>query len=335
MHSVELEKYTGMACKHTCPSCGHKKVFTRYINNESGGHIDDAVGRCDRESNCGYHLAPKEFFAANPDKKMQQPSYSGKKPPETLKIDYMPFQYVDATMKGFDETNFAKYLISLFGPDIAKRALLKYLVGRSKLDQGRANIFWRIDINQQVRTGKIMFYNPESGKRNKDQHPTWTHAFLKSFNHHLCFFGEHLLAEYAERPVCIVESEKTAVIASVYMPENNWIATGGASGCKWREYSVYKVLAGKDITLFPDFGKYNGKDNKMCFQEWSERADHIKAGISCKIHVSRVLEDTLKEPERANDYDLSDMLVKRDEKTGHALTDEGYPMMWDIKTSEK
>ncbi len=46
--------------------------------------------------------------------------------------------------------------------------------------------------------------------------------------------------------------------------------------------------------------------------------------------MSRVLEDRISEDERVNDFDLADMLIKRDSKTGIALTDEGYPIIWDL-----
>ena len=48
-----------------------------------------------------------------------------------------------------------------------------------------------------------------------------------------CLFGEHLLA-YASsmaRTVAIVESEKTALIAALFIPDLVWLATGGMHGC--------------------------------------------------------------------------------------------------------
>jgi predicted RNA-binding Zn-ribbon protein involved in translation (DUF1610 family) len=39
--------------KYSCPQCG-KKTLVRFIDTNSGHHIDDGSGRCDRESKCGY-----------------------------------------------------------------------------------------------------------------------------------------------------------------------------------------------------------------------------------------------------------------------------------------
>ncbi|SFF23161.1 DUF6371 domain-containing protein [Spirosoma endophyticum] len=48
------------AIKSDCPSCGpkHRKTLSRYIDTQTGELLPDMYGRCDRESNCGYHLNP-------------------------------------------------------------------------------------------------------------------------------------------------------------------------------------------------------------------------------------------------------------------------------------
>jgi rubredoxin len=64
--TLTLEKYKGLGSRHTCPACGAKKVFVRYVDTETGRYLADHVGRCNRESNCGYHFKPKDYFAENP-----------------------------------------------------------------------------------------------------------------------------------------------------------------------------------------------------------------------------------------------------------------------------
>src|SRR5688500_9533446 len=58
---MSLEKYSGSESRHTCPACGAKKRFTKYVNKETGRYIADHVGRCDRETSCGYHFTPGEY----------------------------------------------------------------------------------------------------------------------------------------------------------------------------------------------------------------------------------------------------------------------------------
>ncbi|QMW02298.1 DUF6371 domain-containing protein [Spirosoma foliorum] len=48
------------AVKGDCPECGpkHRRTLSRYIDTQTGDPLPDTYGRCDRESNCGYHLSP-------------------------------------------------------------------------------------------------------------------------------------------------------------------------------------------------------------------------------------------------------------------------------------
>jgi len=314
--------------KIVCSGCGQKRAV-RYKNNETGEFFPDVVARCDRENSCGYHYTPKQYL--NDIGAGYVPSVVKKE--EAViepKIDLMPLRFIEASMDGYDQTNFAKFLIDLFGFEIARKALRKYFVGRSRNDNGKACIFWRIDQDGNVRTGKIMCYDPNTGKRNKNINPTWVHSKMTPFNYRLCFFGEHLVGEYPETTIGITESEKTAIIASVFMPDITWIATGGNSGCKWKEYAVYKVLTNRNVILFPDFGYFNKKTQRTCYDEWQERSDHIREKIQCSIKVSSVLEKNINQDERVNDFDLADMLIKKDPVSGLALSDDGYPAIWDF-----
>ena len=108
-----------------------------------------------------------------------------------------------------------------------------YRVGTSKHWPGSC-VFWQTDINGSVRTGKVMLYDADNGKRVKlpFNHVTWVHSLLKlpDFNLRQCFFGEHLLPMNRGKPVAIVESEKTALVAAYYLPEYVWLASGGKNG---------------------------------------------------------------------------------------------------------
>lgn len=127
---------------------------------------------------------------------------------------------------------------------------------------------------------------------------------------------------YPEKHVAIVESEKTAIICSVYYPNYVWIATGGINGCKWTERDVCKALEGREVVLFPDLN---------CFDKWSEKAKEIQSIVSCKIRVSSILEKNSTEEQRSKGFDLADFVLVTDKTFGIALTDEeGYPIIWDL-----
>ena len=64
-----LEKYRGLSTRYTCPQCGRKHTFTRYIDTENNNqYISDNVGKCNRLDKCGYHYTPRQYFTDNPHK---------------------------------------------------------------------------------------------------------------------------------------------------------------------------------------------------------------------------------------------------------------------------
>ena len=65
-HRYILEPYKGMNTRHTCPNCQQReKTFSLYIDTATGEHVHPTVGRCNRESNCGNHYTPKQYFQDN------------------------------------------------------------------------------------------------------------------------------------------------------------------------------------------------------------------------------------------------------------------------------
>ena len=58
-----LEKYRGLSTRYTCPQCGKKHTFTRYIDTKNNiityiyYNISDNVGKCYRLDKCSFiHL---------------------------------------------------------------------------------------------------------------------------------------------------------------------------------------------------------------------------------------------------------------------------------------
>lgn len=129
----------------------------------------------------------------------------------------------------------------------------RYRLGASK---ERGVIFWEIDAQQQVLTGKIMYYQPDC-HRNKQHNPTWVHSLMKDklpTNYELqhCLFGLHLLtSDLGHQPsaVCIVESEKTAVILSEIIPDFIWMSCGGLQMFK---PELLAPLVNHKVVIFPD-----------------------------------------------------------------------------------
>jgi len=291
--------------KFQCPEC-RRNTFVKYIDVIEQEYLHEYAGRCDRENNCGYHLPPREFFG----KAFKREGYTiiESKKENNEKIDFMPISHVERSLDLYHQTDFAYFIENLLGKEKRDKIFTEYFVGHGGIEG--SCVFWRIDSNINVRTGKIMHYDRITGKRRKDISPTWAHVNLKPFRYKQCLFGEHLLSEYSNKTVGIVESEKTAMIASAFKPEIVWLATGGKYGCKWQEYDVHKVLRGRNIIFFPDFGYANKAKGITCYQHWCEKATLISKSITCNIIVSKVLENSLSPSDRALDLDIADLWVR-------------------------
>ena len=297
-----LEPYKGLQSRFICPNCAHRdKTFVRYIDTESGNYIHPSVGRCNRESSCGYHLSPKQYFSQN-NSSNENYEFVAKRDfkissNNQVQISSIPYSFVLESLRGYNENNFIKYLVSLFGIQTAEELISKYLIATSKQWNG-ATIFWQIDINQSVRTGKIMLYDSISGKRVKKpfNHISWVHKHLKieGFNLTQCLFGEHLLADN-NKPVAIVESEKTAIISSVYFPKLIWLASGSLNNLN---IGKCNVLKGRTVFLFPDLNGY---------ERWTDKAKELHSIFH--VEVSDFLERYASHEEKERGLDLADYLI--------------------------
>ena len=299
LHRYTLEPYKGMDTRHHCPACQVKeKTFSRYIDTVTGNYLADNVGRCNRESNCGYHYTPKQYFQDNniPFEPVK-PAFIPK--PVIKKTSLIP---IDIFKESFNHeaNNFIRFLLNLFGPEITKELIKKYFIGTSNHWPGSV-IYWQIDLNGKIRTGKIMLYNSDSGKRVKEpiNYITWVHKALKltDFSLNQCFFGEHLLKE-KNKPVAIVESEKTAIISSVYLPQFIWLAAGGLDSLNIEKC---KVLTGRSVILFPDL---------KGFDKWNDKVKELSHLTTFKI--SKLLEEKASPIEKEKGFDLADYLIKFD-----------------------
>lgn len=301
-----LQPYNGPESRYICPGCqNRKKTFSLYIDLETGHQIGSFVGRCNREINCGYHYTPRQFFQDNPVIEQYpinfHPSKNVTKRYKKLspgKVSFISTESLRSSLNSYDGNYFIKFLQRRFGPESTEKLICKYFIGSSKHWSG-STVFWQIDISGNIRTGKIMLYNQESGKRVKEplNYINWVHKVLNlpEFELNQCLFGEHLLKDLT-KPVAIVESEKTAIIASVYLPQFIWLATGSLSNLTIEKF---QVLKGRSIVLFPDIQAY---------ERWKLKAKEL-ASI-CSVHVSELLEKKSSQLEKAQGLDLADFLLK-------------------------
>jgi hypothetical protein len=255
--------------------------------------------------NKGYcHSCGETFLPELPKKVEAKPkAYKPRPiPPQPKPVSFIPVEVFKASLnpKAFETNHFVAFLIDLFGAKVASQLVSSYFIGSSKHWNG-ATVFWQIDLQGKVRTGKIMLYSPTTGKRIKEpfNHINWVHSVLKQpeFALKQCLFGEHLLID-TTKPIALVESEKTAVIASVYLPQFIWLAVGSLTNLNAEKCSTMK---GRKVVLFPDL---NG------FEKWSSKAKELEH--LAKFKVSDLLERKATEAERKQGLDLADYLLRFD-----------------------
>lgn len=327
--SYALEKYHGRASRHQCPNCGREQCFSLYLD-ENGNPFDKIVGRCNHENSCGYDYQPPQFFADHPERKpaddWRKPIQSAPFPRTQGNKGNLPQIAPNCTIapKAFDtipldivnkslsvKNNFVQFLCGLFdrytleSPTII-RLIQEYGIGSTK--DGKT-IFWQIDKDFKVRTGKVIKYDPESGHRDKSTPPNWAHSIMKqnkllpeTFELSQCLYGEHLLTRYPKKRVALVEAEKTAVIASAVYPDYVWLAVGSVQNLSAKENSnglrMLQVLRGRDVVIFPDVDGY---------QRWRDAANNL---TFCNCIVSDYLQRNATETDIANKIDIADILIR-------------------------
>jgi hypothetical protein len=309
---------------HICPKCGHKR-FVPYINTKTGEYLAENVGRCERENNCGYHYTPKEYFNLN-NNNMNK---NGK---EKLHINEIFEERVEKNSllcggEDYPNAAFTFWMIRVFGNDIIP-ILTEYgvLVAKYFYKEGKYGIaFVQRDKNGVIRQVKLMAYNPHTGKRLKEDDDVLIFNYqTRKYETHLdkpktiyigqalmrdyefenmqCFWGENLLTQYPDKTVAIVESEKTALICAYMIPEYLWIATGGKYGCGWSRPSVYNVLRGRKVVLFPDLS---------ATEDWKVRATGMCwDGLDISVYEELETASYVNEEDRKNGLDIADFILR-------------------------
>lgn len=300
-YQFTLEPYKGMQTLHKCPTCNCKSLKL-YIDTDTKQHISHDVGKCNHVNKCNYHYPPKQYFIdKNIEYKPTQQTqpFKQKENIKPLTTSYIQNEVFNSSLKNYDTNNFIKYLISLFGVSITNELIKKYFIGTSKHWNG-STVFWQIDVTGNKRTGEIILYSPTTGKRTKFN--TWVHSALKLTDYNLkqCFFGEHLINNN-NKPIAIVESAKTSIIASIYLPQFNWLACSGLNGLNVQKC---EVLKNRDVTLFPDL--------KAGFEKWNEKAKELS--YITKFKVFDYIELQATEKEKKDGLDIADYLTRFDIK---------------------
>ncbi|MEY5042266.1 MAG: hypothetical protein RLZZ414_1830 [Bacteroidota bacterium] len=339
-HRYSLEKGSK---KHCCPNC-NKKTFVKYIDNQTGYHLPEQFGRCDRESNCSYHLNPyldgyakaiqeqeNGNFSELPNNwKPLQKKITPKPQSEPVFFDLETFKITLETER-YEKNTFIQNLLHNvqfpFEVDEVTKVIKLYRLGT--ITGGyRANgiTFPFIDINQNIRAIQVKQFDKDNHTtgtdflhsiiekhytRKNEPLPNWLEAYTKQDKRISCLFGEQLLSKYQNNPIALVEAPKTAIYGTLYFGLPNkptdliWLAVYNKSSFT---FDKLKVLKGRFVYVFPDLSK-----DGNTFKEWETKAKEYESRLhGTRFIFSDLLEKLAPEQDKSEGYDLADYLIKRD-----------------------
>ena len=312
-YRYQLAPYAGKQSRLVCPNCGQRE-FVPYVDTQTGEILHETCGRCNRESKCGYNLTPSQYFQNHPEARprgedwREAPAWLNK-PKPTGPICELPREIVEKTIRMEPASNFVKFLDTILDPVITEGLVFLYGLGVTKALE---TIFYLKDHKGRYRGGKVIQYDPFTGHRVK--HTAYPVYWInQSFQRNglipadwkmtQCLFGEHLLDQYPDRIVCLVEAEKTAVICAGYMPEFVWVATGGKTQLNDR----LDVLKGREVIAFPDIDATDA---------WSE---YFGKRSDLNVTVSMMLEENATEEDREEQIDIADLLIRWYSQQNHGV----------------
>ena len=220
-------------------------------------------------------------------------SYTAKQPrqlPPPLTMLSLPWSMVTRSEEDRESDLLVRWIRNGIHWDAAQRARIDEVLDAYHVGHGRNGhtIWWQIDEQTHVRTGKMMKYRAD-GHRDKiaKWNFDWVHSaiarpvIVNDANGYPMFddtghvvteqrnkdiydeqkhevkptlFGMHLLNRHLNATVCIVESEKTAVLMAIAYGNHAgqvWMACGGLEMLS-RERLAPIIQARRKVILYPD-----------------------------------------------------------------------------------
>lgn len=269
-YQFELEQSPSK--KGVCPNCKKQGCFRYYKS------IPKDYGICDHKNNCGYHNDP---FKQSIDIKNQLLESIDKKPvaektQATKKIIYPDISKL-AVLNSLNSI-FHGFCTNTL--NIPIEHLQRWNVGTDA--NGNTAFVFQTVTGKQLNI-KFMNYvltnNGKDCKRNKNRVPFSLKA-KENEQYKICLFGEHLLTN---KIICLVESEKTAVVCSYFYPQYDWLATGGSNGLTVEKVQILKDKevyylsdndkAGKENSTLKKLEQYGINFKKVVFQNAADGED--------------------------------------------------------------
>jgi len=323
--------------KRHCPNCGHIS-FKWFFDDQTKEFAPSEFGRCDREAKCGYHQRPPKqggAIAAN----------TTWKPPKPMPTVFIPKEVLQKTLSDYSQNTFVDALKNYLPENVIEQVVGMYYLGTTSTG---ANTFPFIDINGKIRAIQAKTFDKECHTtkttflhaiiknnliRQAKAVPQWLQDYEKQELKVSCLFGEHLLSQYPNNPIYLVEAPKTAIIGTCcagFPAESQdkplWLAVYNLSSLTAEKCAVLK---GRDVTLIPDLAERGlvDADGKLyripnervpqphtpstwgkAWHIWKEKSDGF-ANLGIKLRIATTLEKEATEEERQKGCDLADFLL--------------------------
>ena len=233
---------------------------------------------------------------------------------------HIPREMVEKGMSQVTETGLyfwlKEKLAPIFGIQKIEDVLKLYKVGASRYTANgyKAVSFPLINVDGNCIDCKIFHIDPKTGSRKtappviaykgKSFQTTFALATMKDPDNpgkkmnlrrdKWTYFGEHLLKDCnPESEICIVESEKTAIICYLVYPDKIWIATGSIGNLKTDRFQPLKNF---HCRLFPD---------RDATDKWEAKAEEL-ASLGFDMSIDTTVLNT---PGEEND-DIADLILR-------------------------
>ena len=202
-------------------------------------------------------------------------------------------------------SNLTDMLLNFFPQEKVLRVLDSYLIGYRSFKSGMLQdsiIFWQVDDNNVIFNCKEIQYKLD-GHRDKNFPP-----LVKYPGNPQCLFGLHLLSD-SDKPIAIVESEKSAIVMAIAMTDFVWMACGSLSNFT---ESMLAPLRKRKIVGFPDVDmKRDAKSGvSISMAQWQKTAAQLRAK-GWDVTIDGTLEKSVNTSQRMDKIDVADMVLEK------------------------
>ncbi|WP_299382571.1 DUF6371 domain-containing protein [uncultured Lacinutrix sp.] len=220
-----------------CHSCGKATLPPAIYLDESNKEFmwNDNTNRYEPITFDTTHKAPTT--------RQQQ---ANNKPTTVIKQKYIEEKTIWSYYLNTPENNLMKYIRNTYNNSNVDEVFKDYALGTTT-DGGA--VFWNINKQNLVQKGKVAYYNQNGKRTNKFNAP-----YKNSDGYFSCLFGEHLIIDNKKGvdKLVLVESEKTAIIGAILLPEFVWLSYSGRNGLTEAKYNC---LIGHTVLIIPDMSE--------------------------------------------------------------------------------